>query len=99
MSDQPLTMAELIELMKTTCSTLDHPGIAFGFLDFKHEYGEEAGDLRNFASVSSDYYPELHDWYEGAMEEWCEERRRGATYFQLQAWKKKAAARKKGRPS
>ena len=74
-SDQPLTMAELIELMKTTCSTLDHPGIAFGFLEFKFEYGEEAEDLRNFASVSSLYYPELHDWYEEAMEEWCEANR------------------------
>ncbi|MDB4305997.1 hypothetical protein N9980_00360 [bacterium] len=98
-SDQPLTMAELIKLMKTTSSKLGHPGIAFGFLDFKHEYGEDAEGLRNFASVSSDYYPELHDWYEDAMEEWCEERRRGTTYSQLQAWKKKAAARKNGRPS
>lgn len=71
-SDQPLTMAELIELMKTTSSKLDHPGIAFGFLDFKHESGEEAESLRGFASVSSLYYPELHDWYEDAMEEWCE---------------------------
>lgn len=75
-SDQPLTMAELIELMKNTRSTLDHPGIVFGFLDFKCEYGEDAEDLRNFASVSSWLYPDLHDWYEEAMEEWCEAKQR-----------------------
>ena len=74
MSDQPLTMAELIVLMKTTDSTLCHPGIVFGCLEFKHENDEEAEDLRYFASVSSEYYPELHDWYEDAMEEWCEAR-------------------------
>ena len=75
-SDQPLTMAELIELMKNTRSKLDHPGIVFGFLDFKCEYGEDAEDLRNFASVSSWLYPDLHDWYEEAMEEWCEAKQR-----------------------
>jgi len=69
-SDQPLTMGELIELIETTDSNLGHSGVVFGFLNLEYKLGENMGRLRRRATVSSSLYPGLCIWYEDAIEEW-----------------------------
>ncbi len=68
-SEQPLTMAELIELIDSTVGDC-YVGIVLGLLQFNYECSEDLESYRDFVSVSSPFYPELGDWYDQAIEEW-----------------------------
>ena len=74
-SDQPLTMAEVIDLMESTDVDLDYTGLVLGMIQHRYEYSGDAEQWVHFASVSSNIYPELGAWYEDAMEEWYEANR------------------------
>ena len=71
-STQPLTLAELVRFM-------DHAsrgGIGFGvsFLDFMvRDQGCELDDYIGFQSFSSEFYPEVGDHYERAIDAWVRE--------------------------
>jgi hypothetical protein len=76
-SERPLTMHELIELLDKTEAD-DRQGIGLVSLwrddnleadDYDPEYAEE---LVDFVTVSSDFYPRLGMWYEEEAQEWLE---------------------------
>ncbi len=77
-SEQPLTMAELIDLMETTDVNLDYTGLVLGMIQHRYEYSGDAEQWVHFANVTSDLYPQLGEWYFEAMEEWYEASRAGA---------------------
>lgn len=66
-SDKPLTLGQLINL-------IDHAqedgGIATGFLDFNYANGATLRQLKGFVTVSSAFYLELRDYYEGRIRAW-----------------------------
>jgi hypothetical protein len=74
-SERPLTMRELIELLDKT-EAADWQGTGLVSLwrdsnleadDYDPEYAEE---LVDFVTVNSDFYPELRKWYEEEAREW-----------------------------
>ena len=77
-SGQPLTMAEVIDLMETTDVDLEYSGLVLGMIQHRYEYSGDAEQWVHFADVTSEIYPQLGEWYFDAMEEWCEAKR-GAT--------------------
>jgi len=77
-SDQPLTMAELIDLMENTDVDLEYSGLVLGMIQQNFECSGDAEQWVHFANVTSDLYPQLGEWYFEAMEEWYEASRAGA---------------------
>jgi hypothetical protein len=71
-SDQPLTMAEFIDLMEKTEVNSEYTGLVLGMLQHNFENSGDPESWCHFASVSSETYPELAAWYEDAKEEWLE---------------------------
>ena len=77
-SDQPLTMAGLIDLMENTDVDLEYSGLVLGMIQHNFECSGDAEQWVHFANVTSDLYPQLGEWYFEAMEEWYEASRAGA---------------------
>lgn len=74
-SDRPLTMRELIDLMENTAVNDEYFGLVLGMAKYKAWESGDAGSWVHFATVSSDFYPQLGGWYFDAYEEWYEENR------------------------
>jgi len=74
-SDQPLTMAELIDLMENTDVDLEYSGLVLGMIQHNLECPGDAEQWVHFANVTSDIYPQLGEWYFEATEEWYEANR------------------------
>lgn len=83
-SDEPLNMAELIQLMDTASRQPhgDPEGWFTGLVQgpCRYQYYSESFErvpnfqkVRGFAHASSAFYPDLSSWYEDVDEEMCEE--------------------------
>ena len=75
-SNKPLTLGQLIDLLQgSSCPDWTHPcGMIEGFWEAEREHGMESlEDNVNFASIESDFYPKLADWYDQRGEEWIAE--------------------------
>jgi len=75
-SSEPLTLKELIQLLDD--GTMQNSGFAAGGLSlgYNNLNAEEPGDrqrLRNFTSISSSLYRDLHQHYEHVFDEWVSE--------------------------
>lgn len=73
-SARPLSMGEIVKLIDTA-------DIVMAVVLMNHEYGTgDPEDVRDFATVSSAFYPELGGWYADMVDAWAdaiiEERRR-----------------------
>ena len=72
-SNKPLTLGQLIDLLQSSsCPDWTCPcGMVEGFWEAEREHGMESlEDNVNFASIESDFYPKLSDWYDQLGEEW-----------------------------
>ena len=72
-SNKPLTLGQLIDLLQgSSCPDWTYPcGMVEGFWEAEREHGMESlEDNVNFASIESDFYPKLSDWYDQRGEEW-----------------------------
>jgi len=64
-SRQPLTLAELVAMLD---GARDCDGAVFGPIVFNIEScGGDAEEYEDFVSVSSEFYPDLHDYYEARL--------------------------------
>jgi hypothetical protein len=67
-SDEPLTHAELVKL-------IDAAGdLGLCYNEENLPYHPDVESLRYFTTVSSDFYPDLHDHYDKIHEQWVRER-------------------------
>jgi hypothetical protein len=72
-SGRPLTMRQLIDLMEKTETSSGCTGLVLGRAQDGFECTGYAEQWVHFATVSSDFYPQLGEWYFDALEEWYEE--------------------------
>jgi len=70
-STRPLSHEEMIQFIDGTSSD-DFHGLALGYNQMNFECGCDAESLRNFTTVSSTFYPDLHDHYETAFAQWVD---------------------------
>ncbi len=77
-SVRPLTMRQLIDFMETTEVNWEYTGLVLGRAQNGFECSGTAEEWVHFATVSSDVYPQLGEWYFDAMEEWYEAARAGS---------------------
>jgi hypothetical protein len=64
-SRQPLTLGELVALLDRA---RDYDGAVFGPIVFNIEScGRDADEYEDFVSVSSEFYPQLHDYYDARL--------------------------------
>lgn len=69
-SIKPLTMLRMIDLID---NATEDGGLVDCFRDYNYrEGGLDPDQIYDFATVSSDFYPELGQWYDEANEEWLE---------------------------
>lgn len=69
-SARPLTMKRLIELID---NAQEHGGLSGNARHFNYEMAPEyIYEYQDFATITSDFYPELSDWYDQANEEWLD---------------------------
>jgi len=76
-SRRTLTLGQLIELLETVGSDdldLGGNGIVRPWWNQQWEYDDDPEECVAFATVESDQYPGLADWYGERAEEWCAER-------------------------
>jgi hypothetical protein len=67
-SIKPLTMGRMIELID---NAEEEGGLVSHWRDYNYDPGVVDPDqIYDFATVSSDFYPELGQWYDEANEEW-----------------------------
>jgi hypothetical protein len=71
--DRPLTLGELIAVIDTT-EHLDEIGLSCCFRRWQESCEPE--ELEDFVCISSEFYPELEDWYEEEAKEWVRGRRK-----------------------
>jgi hypothetical protein len=67
---KPLTMKQLIKLID---NAQENGGLSASARHWNFEYLEDAEELYDFATISSEFYPELGHWYDEANEEWLDE--------------------------
>ena len=74
-SDKPLTLAELIDFIDDTASDGDEDchGLALQATAMNFSCGSDAESLLGFATVTSDFYPDLEAHYDAFITEWLEE--------------------------
>lgn len=74
-SERPLTLAELIrQFEEGSLDDLECPGgLALGYNHLNAEGGCSREELRDFTSISSDFYPQLQTHFEHVFEEWVQE--------------------------
>ncbi len=80
-SETPLLMGELIELINGSVGMREKPGQVLPVLDANFGRGNRGQNheewlerARRFVTVSSEFYPDLQDYYEAFVEEWLSER-------------------------
>ena len=71
-SKEPLTHDELTALIEST-SFGEGSDLALGYNQMNFEGCGDAESLRHFTTISSSFYPGLHDHYEAVFEQWVEE--------------------------
>jgi hypothetical protein len=78
-STRPLTMRELVELMDSARGEGMYPdygtGLTSVWRDFHANNGSDLEEMVGFVSVSSEFYPELHRYYEEEAAMWLKQRR------------------------
>lgn len=67
---KPLTMRRMIKLID---NAQEHGGLSGHARQWNYEYTDDAEGLYDFATISSEFYPELGAWYDAANEEWLEQ--------------------------
>ena len=71
-STQPLTLAELVPFMDH--ASREGVTLGVGFLDFMvRDQGCELADYVDFQTFSSEFYPQLGDHYQSAIDAWVRE--------------------------
>jgi hypothetical protein len=77
-SERPLTMRELIELMDNARGEGMYPdygtGLTTVWRDFHADNGSSPEEMVRFVRVSSEFYPDLHRYYEAEAAAWLESR-------------------------
>ncbi len=76
-SKQPLTLAELVQLIDGTYIPGNtYPGgLVIEPLELNYDSGGDLDSLLGFISIDSQFYPELATYYERVVEEWVEAHR------------------------
>jgi len=78
-TEEPLSLGQLITLMDLVWDEFNGlRGLTRRYRDLNYHAPGDAEALRDFVSVSSDYYTELSDWYEEEAEEWLRAKREEA---------------------
>ncbi len=80
-SEAPLSMGELIRVIDGSVGVREKPGQVWPVLDANFGRGNRGQNheewlesARRFVTVSSEFYPDLQDYYEAFVEEWLSER-------------------------
>lgn len=81
-SVMPLTMRKLIALID---GAIDY-GLNGNAREYNYDAGSEYEKLYDFASITSDFYPELHEWYDQSNSEWLDDRREEKTGLTKEEW-------------
>jgi hypothetical protein len=66
-SAKPLTFREMIDFMERTCSAGDEGGLVLPIIEMNADAMDDPQELRDFVTVSSDFYPELECYYDMAV--------------------------------
>jgi hypothetical protein len=79
LTDQPLSFGELVQLIEGA-TIVGWEADAVGLPDIYRAYNVEEGDdpekLRDFVTVSSEFYPRLYDYFEAQAEKWVRSKRK-----------------------
>jgi len=72
-TQEPLSLRQLVKLMDTALPTGEEEGgpfqgLVFSPLDGNLPYLKDRAAMRDFVTVSSEFYPQLADYYRGAIE-------------------------------
>jgi hypothetical protein len=81
-SVMPLKMRKLIALID---GAIDY-GLIGNAREYNYDAGSEYEEVYNFATITSDFYPELHEWYNQSNLEWLDDRREEKTGLTKEEW-------------
>lgn len=74
-TDEPLTMGELIALLDGASGVFDEArGFTDAYRNYSLENGSDLKSLLSFVTISSEFYPELGQWYRDQADEWYYEK-------------------------
>ncbi len=75
--EQPMSFGDLLNFIQD-CGIDEMGKFPLVYNEMNYQGGSDVEDLRDFTSVSSDFYPELHPWAEGLFREWAYEKEQDA---------------------